>query len=336
VHHGRRHLASARVAAARPRDGTGASAPLSGTSSPQHPPTARHVVADAEAGARCDIAIARLSGASRGRVAQAIRAGAVRLNGALPKAAMPVAAGDVLEFTIAERPPLDAQPEAIALDIVYEDETLLVVDKPAGMVTHPAHGARDGTLVNALLAHAGSLPGVPLRAGLVHRLDRDTSGLLVVAKTDAALTALGKQMMRRAIERAYVGLVVGVPEHPRGTIEGALGRDPHNRLRHALRPDGKPAVTHYALREAFRDASELEFTLETGRTHQIRVHMSAFGHPLVNDPVYGTVDARVDLPGQTLHARRLAFRHPESGAALVFEAEAPPDYRAAREALRSV
>lgn len=268
-------------------------------------------------------------------MAQAIRDGTVRLNGALPKPAMLLSVGDVLEFTIAPRPPLDAQPEPIALSVVYEDDVLLVVDKPAGMVTHPAHGARDGTLVNALLAHAGSLPGDPVRAGLVHRLDRDTSGLLVVAKTDAALTALGKQMMRRTIERSYVGLVVGIPEHPRGTIEGALGRDPRNRLRHALRPDGKPAVTHYAVREAFRNASELDFVLETGRTHQIRVHMAAFGHPLINDPLYGSVDAAVDLPGQALHARRLAFRHPQSGTTLVFETEPPADYRTARETLRS-
>jgi 23S rRNA pseudouridine1911/1915/1917 synthase len=208
-----------------------------------------HTVDEAEAGARCDVAVARLSGASRGAVALAIRAGAVRLNGAVPKPAMPVIAGDLLEYAIDRPPELDARPEAIALDIAYEDDAVLVVDKPAGMVTHPAHGARDGTLVNALLAHAGALPGDPLRAGLVHRLDRDTSGLLVVAKTAEALSALGKSMMRRQIERTYLGLVVGVPEHPRGTIDGALGRDPHNRLRHALRADGKPAVTHYEVRD---------------------------------------------------------------------------------------
>ncbi len=247
---------------------------------------------------------------------------------------MPVAAGDVLDFVIPERPPLEAQPEEIALTIVYEDDALLIVDKPAGMVTHPAHGARDGTLVNALLAHSGSLPGNPLRAGLVHRLDRDSSGLLVVAKTNAALTALGKAMMARAIGRTYLGLVVGIPAHPRGTVDGALGRDPRDRLRYAIRPDGKPAVTHYAVREPLTGASELEFTLETGRTHQIRVHMAALGYPLLNDPVYGTVDPRVDLPGQALHAWRLAFRHPETGAPVAFEAAPPPDYVAARELLR--
>jgi 23S rRNA pseudouridine1911/1915/1917 synthase len=294
-----------------------------------------HTVDEAEAGARCDVAVARLSGASRGAVALAIRAGAVRLNGAVPKPAMPVIAGDLLEYAIDRPPELDARPEAIALDIAYEDDAVLVVDKPAGMVTHPAHGARDGTLVNALLAHAGALPGDPLRAGLVHRLDRDTSGLLVVAKTAEALSALGKSMMRRQIERTYLGLVVGVPEHPRGTIDGALGRDPHNRLRHALRADGKPAVTHYEVREKFADAAELQFTLETGRTHQIRVHVAALGHPIVNDPVYGRVDARLDLPGQALHAWRLAFPHPVTNDPLTFEAPPPADYLAARDILRA-
>ncbi len=289
---------------------------------------------EAEAGARCDVAIARVTGASRGQVADAIRAGRVRLNGVAPKQATPVAAGDVLEFAIQERLKLDAKPEDIALDIVFEDDVLLVVDKPAGMVTHPAHGARDGTLVNALLAHAQNLPGDPLRPGLVHRLDRDTSGLLVVAKTEAALAALGKSMMRRQIGRTYLGLVQGIPTHPKGTIDGALGRDPHNRLKHAIRADGKPAVTHYEVRERFRDSVECMFVLETGRTHQIRVHMMALGYPIFNDPVYGKIDARVDLPGQALHAWRLTFTHPVTGEALAFEAPPPVDYVAAVEALR--
>lgn len=289
---------------------------------------------EAEAGARCDVAIARVTGASRGQVADAIRAGRVRLNGVAPKQATPVAAGDVLEFAIQERLKLDAKPEDIALDIVFEDDVLLVVDKPAGMVTHPAHGARDGTLVNALLAHAQNLPGDPLRPGLVHRLDRDTSGLLVVAKTESALAALGKSMMRRQIGRTYLGLVQGIPTHPKGTIDGALGRDPHNRLKHAIRADGKPAVTHYEVRERFRDTVECMFVLETGRTHQIRVHMMALGYPIFNDPVYGKIDARVDLPGQALHAWRLAFTHPVTGEALAFEAPPPVDYVAAVEALR--
>ncbi|GAC1310097.1 MAG: RluA family pseudouridine synthase [Vulcanimicrobiaceae bacterium] len=289
-----------------------------------------------EAGARCDVAIARATGASRGAVADAIRAGNVRLNGTVPKQATPVEAGDLIEFQIVARVPLEAKPEEIALAIVFEDDALLVVDKPAGMVTHPAHGARDGTLVNALLAHVADLPGDPLRPGLVHRLDRDTSGLLVVAKTAAAMSRLGKAMMRRAIDRTYLGLTAGIPVHPRGTVDGALGRDPHNRLKHAIRADGKPAVTHYEVRERFADAAECTFVLETGRTHQIRVHMMALGFPILNDPVYGKIDARVDLPGQALHAWRLGFEHPTTGEALAFEAPPPHDYVAAVEALRRV
>lgn len=156
----------------------------------------------------------------------------------------------------------------------------------------------------------------------------------MVAKTEAALAALGKSMMRRQIGRTYLGLVQGIPTHPKGTIDGALGRDPHNRLKHAIRADGKPAVTHYEVRERFRDSVECMFVLETGRTHQIRVHMMALGYPIFNDPVYGKIDARVDLPGQALHAWRLTFTHPVTGEALAFEAPPPVDYVAAVEALR--
>ncbi len=283
---------------------------------------------------RCDVVVAQRSGASRSIVANALRSGTVRLNGSVPKASTAVAEGDVLEFELAEPETLEALPQDLPISIVFEDETLLVVDKAAGMVTHPAHGARDGTLVNALLAHAGALPGDPLRAGLVHRLDRDTSGLLIVAKTDEALRLLGKAMMRRAIVREYLGLAHGVPEHRIGTIDGAIGRDPHNRFRYAIVADGKPAVTHYTVREELRSASELSFKLETGRTHQIRVHMAGFGHPIFNDPVYGRLDARFELPGQALHAWRLRFRHPLTGEWLAFEAPEPPAYVRARGLLR--
>ena len=278
--------------------------------------------------------IARHSGASRAIVADAVERGDVRRNGETVKRSTPVEEGDALEYTLTPREELVASPEAIALDIIYEDDDLLVVNKPAGMVTHPAHGSRDGTLVNALAAHVANLPGDPLRPGLIHRLDRDTSGLLAVAKTDVSLRVLGKMMMRRAIEREYLGLVLNVPEQPEGTIEGPIGRDEHNRLKYAIRAEGRPAVTHYALRETLRGASELSFRLETGRTHQIRVHMAAFGLPIVNDPIYGKRDPRIDLPGQALHAWRLNFWHPVSNARLEFEAPPPPAYVAAREALR--
>ncbi len=289
---------------------------------------------ESEVGLRVDIAVARWARASRGAVAEAIKRGSVRINGTVPKPSTALEEGDRVDFAVAKPLDLTATAEDLPLDIVFEDDAIMVVNKVAGMVTHPAHGARDGTLVNALLAHAQNLPGDALRPGLVHRLDRDTSGLLVVAKTERALRALGLAMQRHFIQREYLGIVVGIPEHPQGTIEGAIGRDERNRLRYAIRADGKPAVTHYEVRERLNGASELRFRLETGRTHQIRVHMKAFGHPIFNDPIYGKIDARTDLPGQALHAWKLRFRHPESRAELAFEVPPPPEYLGALALLR--
>ena len=278
--------------------------------------------------------LARLTGLSRSHVAGALRADAATVNGAAGKPSTLLDEGDRIEYSIDPPRPLEVEPEAIALEIAYEDDDLLVVDKPAGMVTHPAHGAVDGTLVNALLAHVASLPGERVRAGLIHRLDRDTSGLILVAKTDAALGTLGRAMQARYIEREYRGIVVGTPEEPAGTIRGALGRDPRNRLKFTIRNEGKPAITHYALREKLAGASELDFRLETGRTHQIRVHLAALGNPLVNDPLYGRSDARVPIAGQALHAWRLRFKHPRTKQMLAFESEPPPEYLATLELFR--
>ena len=277
--------------------------------------------------------VARLSGAARSLVADAVKRGAVRVNGSAVKASHPLESGDTLDYQVVPRKALEANPEAIDIPIVYEDDEVLVVDKPAGMVTHPAHGATSGTLVNALLAHIGSLPGDPLRPGLVHRLDRDTSGLMVVAKTPEALSALGIAMKARRISREYLGLVRGVPEHARGTIEGPIGRDPHNRLKYAIVAGGKPAITHYELREAFPKHAELHFHLETGRTHQIRVHAAAMGHAILNDPLYGREEARFELPGQALHAWKLSFAHPRTEREMFFEADPPPEYLHARSLL---
>jgi 23S rRNA pseudouridine1911/1915/1917 synthase len=294
----------------------------------------QHAVTPDEAGKRADVIVARLSGAPRSLVADAVKRGDVRVNGTAVKASYTLELGDLLEYDVASRTPLVATPEAIDVPIVFEDDDIVVVDKPAGMVTHPAHGATSGTLVNALLAHIGTLPGDPLRPGLVHRLDRDTSGLMVVAKTAEALSALGIAMKAREIKREYLGLVHGVPEHAKGTIDGPIGRDPHNRLKYAIVGDGKPAVTHYELREVFPKAAELLFRLGTGRTHQIRVHLAAMGHPIVNDPVYGHEEARFGLPGQALHAWRLAFRHPRTDRELQFEIDPPAEYTYARVLLR--
>jgi hypothetical protein len=198
--------------------------------------SSEHVVTPDEAGTRADVLVARLSGAARSLVADAVKRGGVRVNGSAVKASHPLESGDAVAYEIVPRKPLEANPEAIDIPIVYEDDDLLVVDKPAGMVTHPAHSATSGTLVNALLAHIGTLPGEPLRAGLVHRLDRDTSGLLVVAKTPEALSALGIAMKARRIKREYLGLVHGIPEHTRGTIDGPIGR--FSKARRAALPFG--------------------------------------------------------------------------------------------------
>lgn len=295
----------------------------------------RSIVDPSEVGRRTDVVVARRSGASRALVSDAIKRGAVLVNGEPAKASRTLEAGDALEWSVLPRAPLHAGPEAIDVPIVYEDDDVIVVDKPAGMVSHPAHGTTSGTLVNALLAHTGALPGEELRAGLVHRLDRDTSGLLVVAKSDAALSALGIAMKAREIKREYLGLVHGVPDHPRGRLDGPIARDPGNRLKYAIVAGGKPAITHYELHEAFPKDAELIFRLETGRTHQIRVHLAAFGHPIVNDPVYGREEPRFRLRGQALHAWRLSFRHPRTHADLSFEVDPPADYLAARDLLRA-
>ncbi|HVS46976.1 MAG TPA: RluA family pseudouridine synthase [Verrucomicrobiae bacterium] len=293
-----------------------------------------HVVGADEAGKRADVTVARLSGSSRSLVADAIKRGGVTVNDEVAKASRLLEAGDRIEYTIVPRSRLTAQAEPIDIPIVYEDDDLIVVDKPAGMVSHPAHGSTSGTLVNALLAHTGALPGEELRAGLVHRLDRDTSGLLVVAKNDATLSALGIAMKARAIKREYLGLVLGIPDHARGTLDGPIGRDPHNRLKYAVVGNGKPAITHYEIRETFPKNAELIFRLETGRTHQIRVHLASLGHPILNDSIYGLGEARFDMPGQALHAWRLSFEHPTTHDDMVFEVDPPPEYAAARELLR--
>jgi 23S rRNA pseudouridine1911/1915/1917 synthase len=271
----------------------------------------------------------------RSRVTAAHHAGRVRVNDAAAKPSLPLHCGDLVEYDVTPREPLVVQAEDLPLDIVYEDEDLLVVNKPAGMVTHPAHGATDGTLVNALLAHVPSLPGERVRAGLIHRLDRDTSGLIAVAKTAAALTTLGRAMSKRYIKREYLALVRGIPRDAEGTIEGAIGRDPQNRLRFTIRAGGKPAVTHYKVRERLHNAAELELRLETGRTHQIRVHLSAIGHPAINDPLYGRTDPRFTLPGQALHAWKLELKHPRTKKRLLFEIAPPVEYAAAKELLRA-
>ena len=284
---------------------------------------------------------------SRTRVKSLIEAGHASIDGATVKdPSQLLRAGQTASLHLP--PPVDPAPsgESIPLQIVFEDEHLLVIDKPAGLVVHPAGGHETGTLVNALIAHCGaSLSGIGgvKRPGIVHRLDKDTSGVMVVAKTQAAMVALTATFAARDLDRTYLALAWGVPSPPAGEIEGAIGRDKRDRKRMAVRAQGgKAALTRYATMRAWHGGvSLLECRLATGRTHQIRVHLAASGHPVVGDPVYlrrVPAAARLvpeparsrllDFPRQALHAARLGFRHPRTGADLTFETPPPADFAA--------
>jgi len=255
---------------------------------------------------------------------------------------MRVKPGQRFVLTVPAVVPAKPEGQAIPLDIPYEDNDLLVIDKPAGLVVHPAPGNPDGTLVNALIRHCGkSLSGIGgvARPGIVHRLDKDTSGLLIVAKNDTAHRGLAEQLQSRQLKRIYLALVWGVPVPIHGRIEAAIGRNPKNRKKMAvLTRGGRPAATNYRLRARFGDvASLIECRLETGRTHQIRVHLAHLGHPLLGDPVYGRRRPPARLPPavataieafsrQALHAHRIGFIHPKSGKALSFESNLPNDF----------
>ena len=289
---------------------------------------------------------------SRSRAKSLIEAGQVRRDGVVvTQPSEAVRAGAV--YQMGTPPPIAAtpRPQAIALDILYEDADLLVIDKQAGLVVHPAPGNEDGTLVNALLAHCGDdLPGIggERRPGIVHRLDKDTTGVMVVAKTDHALAVLGAAFAARDLDRAYLALVWGVPNPAAGDIEGAIGRDPRERKRMAvITRGGKAALTHYRT-VAHRDVAValLECRLATGRTHQIRVHLASNGHPVIGDPVYlrrvpraaafldaATRATALEFPRQALHAARLGFAHPRTGVALSFTTKPPPDMAQLLDAL---
>jgi len=289
---------------------------------------------------------------SRHRVQQAIKLGYVRVNGSVVKANYIVRPCDIITFVMPyERRGLEILPENIPLDIVYEDEDVLVVNKPAGMVVHPGHGNYNGTLVNALAFHLGITQGPDAddeRMGvLVHRIDKDTSGLLVVAKNPPAQLHLADQFFVHSIDRIYTAVVWGNIAEDEGTISGTIGRDPNDRLRFRVYDDpdkGKWAVTHWRVLERYGFITVVECRLETGRTHQIRVHMASIGHPLFNDERYGGAEIRQGTiyakykqfiyncfelcPRQALHARTLGFTHPRTGERLHFEAPIPADMRA--------
>jgi len=279
------------------------------------------------AGQRLDLALARLlPEASRSRLARLIREGEVLVDGRPAAASLKVRSGERVEVALAERPaPAVHGPEDIPLAVVHEDEAVLVVDKPPGLVVHPGSGNPRGTLLNALLHHAPELRALP-RAGIVHRLDKDTSGLLVVARNEAAQLSLVRQLQARTMGRTYLALVRGVVTAA-GKVDQPIGRHPRARTRMAVVAGGKPAVTHYRVRRRFAAHTLLECRLETGRTHQIRVHLASIGHPIEGDPDYAG-RGKGAFHRQALHAWKLAFSHPRTGEPARFESAPPPDMRA--------
>lgn len=269
----------------------------------------------------------QLEDKSRSYIQNLIEEGNVKINGALKKSNYKLRINDEVEITIPEPIGLNIEPENIPLDIVYEDADVIVVNKPQGMVVHPAAGVYNGTLVNALLNHCKDLSGINgvARPGIVHRIDKDTSGILVVAKNDNAHNKLAEQFKDHSMTRSYVALVEGILKNDEGTIDAPLGRHPVERVKIAVIKDGRRAVTHYKVLERLKNTTLVECSLETGRTHQIRVHMAHIGHPLVGDPVYGYKKQRFNLDGQMLHAKKLGFIHPKSGEYIEFQSELP-DY----------
>jgi 23S rRNA pseudouridine1911/1915/1917 synthase len=279
---------------------------------------------------------------SRNRIQKLIDWEYVQLNGQLcTNKKEIVQVGDRIHLTIPAPRPLELIAEAMPLDILYEDEHLIILNKPAGLVVHPAPGNMSGTLVNAVLAHCGDqllgIGGVQ-RPGIVHRLDKDTTGAIVVAKTDLAHSDLQAQMKAKTARREYLGLVYGAPKTSSGTINAPLGRHPADRKKNAVVPleKGRTAVTHWQIEERLGNFSLLRFRLETGRTHQIRVHSTHMGHPIVGDPTYGSGrDVGVKLPGQALHAERLELRHPATGETVVAIAPLPGHFLKLLTVLRS-
>ena len=295
------------------------------------------VAGDAEAGTRLDVAMAVRLALSRAVCSRLIKQGAVKVDGATAKPSHQLAPGERVEVEMPPAAQPEARPETVPISLVYDDEDLCVVDKPAGMATHPAPGSMRGTLVNALLGALGPLPAVntALRPGIVHRLDRDTSGLLVVAKSERAMRALAKAIAARRIKRYYHAVVWGIPANPRGAIDAPLARDRARRTMFAVSRSGRRAVTHYRVVEQLGACALLEIELETGRTHQIRVHCAAIGHPVVGDRVYGAGRPDLGMPRQALHAAKLEFEHPVTGRALSFTSPWPADFAALVARLRT-
>jgi 23S rRNA pseudouridine1911/1915/1917 synthase len=293
-----------------------------------------------DAGQRLDKCLAGLLPEfSRSRIQQLIDQGCVRLGSAtITDATRKVKPGDIYSITPPAPVETHLRATAMALNILFEDKDFLVIDKPAGMTVHPAPGHADDTLVNALLAHCGdSLSGIGgvMRPGIVHRIDKDTSGLLVVAKNDIAHRNLAAQIVKRSLKREYLAVVRGIPKPAKGTIEGAIGRSRMNRKKMAVvKSGGKEAKTYYQTEEILNGYALLRCQLDTGRTHQIRVHLTHIGYPLVGDPVYGRGGKALDFPRQALHAASLTLQHPKTGKKMQFHSPIPQDMEQLLASLR--
>lgn len=276
-------------------------------------------------GQRLDAFCAMAFSMSRAQAQRAIAQGGGLVNGKEAKAAYKLQPGDQVTLRLPPAMELEARPEDIPISIVYEDGDIAVVDKPQGMVVHPAPGNPDGTLVNALLYHLTDLSGVggALRPGIVHRIDKMTSGLMVVAKNDLAHQNLSDQLKAHSARRTYIAIVEGNLREDQGTVNAPIGRSRTDRKRMAVDPAGRPAVTHWRVLERYGAFTLVEARLETGRTHQIRVHMASLGHPVAGDPVYGPARPKLGLEGQALHAARLTLAHPRTGETMTFAAPVP-------------
>lgn len=293
---------------------------------------------EADKDKRLDVFLSeKVGGYSRTYLKKLIEDGLVLVGGKSKKANYKMNLGDEVRISLPEPVSLEVKAENIDIEVIYEDDDLMVINKPQGMVVHPAHGNYSGTLVNGLLSRCDDLSGINgvLRPGIVHRIDKDTSGVIVVAKTNEAHMSLSHQLKEHSIKRKYVALLEGRLKEQEGTVDAPIGRDPKDRKRMAVvYRNSKHAVTHYRVLELFQSNTLIEATLETGRTHQIRVHMSYIGHPVVGDPVYGYKKQRFNHKGQLLHARLLGFVHPRTGEYIEFTAPLPQYFKKILDILR--
>ncbi|MBQ4116926.1 MAG: RluA family pseudouridine synthase [Clostridia bacterium] len=287
---------------------------------------------------RLDVFMAERGNITRSASQKLLKDGLVTVNGAVATKNYKIKSDDLIEFEVPDAVECENKPQEISLDIVYEDDCLLVVNKPKGMVVHPAPGNPDKTLVNALLYHCGdSLSGINgvIRPGIVHRIDKDTSGLLVVAKNDIAHVSLAEQIKSHTFDRFYEAICCGRFKEEKGTIDAPIGRHPKDRKKMAIVSDGRNAVTHYEVISEYNGFSHVRFRLETGRTHQIRVHTSSKGHPIVGDTVYGARD-KLGVEGQCLHAKTISFVHPISRELMSFDSQLPEYFENTLSKLRKV